>query len=396
MKNHKQEEESRRSFIQRLTQVLAYGGLTHFAFSKLANADESSTPGFISCPGGRSGKDDCKINSKGVETDRCPGGGPAEDVCLPAQGLKDECPGERWPQDECPPSGDRAEDVCNTGLPEADVCDPVILIGGESPDQCPAQNASTDVCRETDAVMFDVCWSGLPNDDACAPDGGFETDECPGGGSDVDTCTSESAGDACTPDSQYPGNADDCKSADLCGLDETPDRCSNGTNSHTGIGDDDVCGYVSEKAGYASDTCLDGSADQDLCDGSLLDNSGRPEEDVCIVKNAKETGTEDICHPDAYSMTHKGSDDYCYLGLPPSDVCNPSVGDMDECPGGITEADECLLGAYPEDECPGGKSDVDFCFLPEFDTDECTGDSAGQEDAESPDRCNGREIDQVE
>lgn len=400
MKNHKQEEESRRSFIQRLTQVLAYGGLTHFAFSKLANAGGLSTPGFISCPGGRSDNDDCKINSKGVETDRCPGGGPAEDVCLPEQNLRDDCPGERWPQDECPKSGDRAEDICTTGLSEADVCNPDILIEGKSTDQCPAQNASTDVCDVTKNHNFDVCWSGLPVDDECTPDGDSSTDECPGGGSARDTCT-DGKGDACSTEVQEEDTQDNCDRLDVCGGSGGADVCYNGTNQKlSNLGGNDICIGLTSIYGDGSDTCLDGSEEQDCC-GMFNAHDGHAEFDVCI---ATESGDkDDLCDPlRSNESGNVGSEDVCFQGLPSSDACGVNVGDEDECPQGRTPADVCNLNFSlsedgDSDECPGGNASCDMCFLPSRADDECfASQGTAGEDSSWPEKCLGRDADVIE
>ena len=75
MENHKQEEESRRSFIRRLTQVLAYGGLTHFAFASEVGETRMAA------------KENKNLG------DKCPGGLPSDDVCDPPDD-EDKCPGE--------------------------------------------------------------------------------------------------------------------------------------------------------------------------------------------------------------------------------------------------------------------------------------------------------------
>lgn len=169
---------SRRQFSQRLINVLMYGGFTHFTFTTAVMATDSLPLQPSLCPGGGHEQDLClPTTGKQSETDICPGGRDTEDVCLPEQGYTDYCPGEKMPEDKCPPSGDRAEDRCSTGRPEADICTAGILIGGKSPDQCPMQNASTDDCKPNEDDRFDVCWSGLPKDDECESSGGRTTDE---------------------------------------------------------------------------------------------------------------------------------------------------------------------------------------------------------------------------
>lgn len=173
---------SRRKFSQRFLHILMYGGLSHFAVTRTVMATDLSIPTQSTlCPGGGHDQDLClPASGKQPETDTCPGGKNTEDVCLPEQGYSDSCPGEKMPEDECSPSGDRDNDRCSTGRPDADICAPGVLIGGKSPDQCPAQNATTDDCTPSEDERFDVCYSGLPSDDECEPTSGRETDECPG------------------------------------------------------------------------------------------------------------------------------------------------------------------------------------------------------------------------
>lgn len=416
---------SRREFARGLANLLFYGGLVHFSLLRTSIAGPADVPSV--CPGGRNDKDLCMalVNARGrqTESDECPGGGPSEDVCRPAQGSSDECPGEQMPEDECSPSGARKfeggeeDDYCDTGLPRADICAPGVLCpkingegrsnGVESPDQCPAQNASTDLCDSGQTSKFDYCRTGLPADDECAPDGGIETDECPGGGVLRDTCAApdelwgKGTGDECSPENR-PESQDSCKTdedrkifgaevADYCGFDfkkaaEASDVCYEGTNdTFSPVGGGDLC-IATLPVGDASDDCHDGSADQDYC--GVWNGEGYKENDVCIV--AEHGESEDLCNPSLSDPKYGdiGTDDICFQGLSSSDECKPELGDKDECPGGISNVDECDTGLPDEDECPGGLLEGDVCFAWRPESDECvTSGAVSNRDSEPPDGC---------
>lgn len=348
---------SRRQFAHRLFRVLMAGGFAHFTFTDTVLATDSPFLPPI-CPGGGHSQDFCQpATSESEETDTCPGGRDTEDVCLPELQYSDDCPGEKLPEDVCPPSGDRAEDKCSTGRPEADICTPGILIGGQSPDQCPTQNASTDDCTPSESSQFDVCWSGLPTDDECETDGGRATDECPGGGAARDTCVN-GKGDECSID-QQPQGSDQCPTdlgvPDLCGKNtEKSDNCYEGVNIPGGPAGSDQCNGAWGIEIGGGDTCLDGSTLQDVCGG--VDDT-HDEIDVCLPTAEGEGDTDDLCNPGE----SKGSEDCCFDGLPSSDKCDDIKGDADECPGGASAVDSCPTGMPPEDECPGGASNVDDC-----------------------------------
>lgn len=380
---------SRRQFSRRLLHVLLYGEFAHFTFANMAKA-QSLIPPLLPpiCPGGGHNQDLClPATLEGDETDVCPGGKNTEDVCLPEQGYTDACPGEKMPEDECQLNDDRNEDLCLTGLADADVCVPGILIKGQSPDQCPAQNTSTDVCNLDENSKFDVCWSSLPQDDECAPDGGRETDECSGGGRDRDTCEKDGKGDECSLE-QQPEHSDECPAdwglIDTCGLAGTEDSdvCYAGTNTPGGLGGTDHCNGAWGLNIGGGDTCLDGSTIQDVCGG--VDDT-HDEYDVCSPTKEGEMGTDDLCNPADYN----GSEDVCLEGLLSSDNCEGTKDDSDECPGGGDEVDQCPTGMPPEDECPGGASGVDDCnsLLPGSD-EPCESDKCEEKDnCESDDIC---------
>ena len=167
-------------------------------------------------------------------------------------------------------------------------------------------------------------------------------------------------------------------------------------DSTPGWGPDDIYTYITgvspkpaEHIGYGSDTCIDGSASQDECTGSLSDPDGKPELDVCLPTADGEASTEDICNP----SEPINSDDICYQGLPSSDQCEPIVGDEDECPGGTADVDACSTGMPPDDECPGGASECDDCNPVVSGSDECTLAEGG--DSPPPD-CTSLNMDYVE
>ena len=401
----KNNEISRRDFSKNLAKLLVFGGLTNFGLSSRAAVRHTGKD----CPGGRVEYDECKVVNRHrfIETDYCPGGGPAEDECEPQKLKDDACPGEKMPQDQCSPSGAREvlknhpDDECDTGFSDADICDNTI----EKSDQCPAQNPTTDVCNATQSAKFDVCYSGLPSDDECDFNGGKATDECPGGGWDRDTChikgasqtviggaivtNMDSEGDECSAEGGNPLTADSCAPRgtdgllwpeDQCGYLWSSDVCYEGTKAPPWTagfdGGKDICmGSKREQRirGHGGDTCLDGSDAQDDCGGINQDYNGLKsvEDDVCLPSAAGEK--DDYCGKVIQRGNDIGSPDYCFNGLPNSDECKPSAGDEDECPGGMPEVDECIPGAKDPDECPGGGSSVDECTSGLSDEDECPG-----------------------
>ena len=419
---------SRREFARNLTKLLLFGGLTHFALPNAIGADIAESLITPICPGGRIDNDLCviSVNEKGkhTETDMCPGGGPLEDVCDPEAGLYDECPGEQMPEDECSPSGARryengiADDECNSGNAISDICAPVILPSrdkngkvqnkpnGEikmvSSDQCISGVPLADECPEggVDDTITDICHSGLAYQDCCElnlVDRKEVGDNCPGGIASADQCE-EDIGDVCNPNEEFIDESDACKSSlsvfieDTCGVQGHPDKCPNGTNTYAGLGDDDMCGDrtlpIVGYAGYASDDCHDGSAEQDICQGSQDNREGR-DEDVCLPSGKGELGTEDKCEP-AVILEDK---DVCYHGMQESDKCQPYMGDEDECPGGGYDVDECYTGMSWEDECPGGRSDVDVCISWSPETDECDMLMAvSGHDNETQEKCNAEDF----
>ena len=412
---------TRREFTLSLMKLIAVSGFAHFQLARRDCLGIVYPPVQPECPGGGNDHDACTsgldANGNPFETDHCPGGGPAEDVCRPLAYHRDSCPGGKAPEDECSPSGEREfsnglkDDECETGLPSDDVCNDE---SSASSDQCPAQNQSTDQCLPTQTTEFDKCYSGESEDDACEDDGGNVSDSCPGGGASRDTCNEDGVGDQCNKE-KNPETEDSCPASyvgtpDRCGNSLNPladdadadDICYNGTNTSLGLGGDDLCGQITipvigVNAGYGSDQCNDGSAEQDVCDGSILDSNGKSELDICFGSEEGHGKSEDICHPMDYSATNKGSDDVCYDGMPATDECKPTVGDEDECPGGLPDRDACPSGVSPEDECPGGKLPEDGCNKFDIATDGCTllNTTSGM-DNEPPDECTLHSNDYVE
>lgn len=405
MSDDKLTNVSRREFARNLTKLLVFGSFAHFVIPGSASLKPSGNYPKADCPGGREPEDVCLVG-KGKfgpeDKDYCPGGGPLEDDCRPDDGFSDYCPGEKEPEDECSSSGlrekkygrdFRADDECDTGLPENDKCDTTIARS----DQCLGQGPAWDECDPSQNKTFDVCYSGLDADDACEPNGGSETDECPGGGVERDRCTPTGDGDECSPEKEQ--NPDSCKTAadgalahrDVCGTAPLEaftwqaDVCFLGTNArNNNIGGDDLCkdqkilGILSR--GDGGDTCLDGSKAQDFCGGDNGDTGGS-EVDVCIPTAAGEL--DDYCHPlidPSSRRPREDSDDICYAGLPSSDECNPAIGDQDECPGGASVADECKTGLPADDECPGGASAVDVCLPDVHGSDECVPSIIGSDE----------------
>lgn len=352
---------SRRVFAQRLTDLFLFGGLSHFAIASVTQKIATTSDEVLCTP---------RVGST-PETDECPGGGPSYDICKPAQGYADKCPGEKMPEDECPPDGNRKEDRCDTGFPSADICVPGVTSSAGTSDQCQSGKSEDDLC-DVSVDEKDICYSGIsPEPDACPPDGSEdEGDYCPGGGGTVDNCAG-GKGDGCADEGDFNENPDNCmeyrpEREDECVL--SADICYKGTDSTTGVGGYDACQAVLFVAGAGSDQCITGTEDQDKCAVEY----GPAEIDYCIPTQEGESG--DLCAP-------KTSDDICFEGLTNSDECKPSQGDEDECPGGRPDADECLLGLPPEDECPGGHANADSCLLSMPAGDEpCLQDRCEEED----------------
>lgn len=364
---------SRRVFARRLSDLILFGGLSHFAMASIAQKSKTSEVESLCSP--RVGRTS--------ETDECPGGGPSEDICSPAQGYADKCPGEQMPEDECPPDGNRKEDRCDTGFPSADICSSGVMTSGGTSDQCQSGKSEDDLC-DASVGEKDICYSGVsPEPDACPPGGSEdEGDYCPGGGGTVDNCASDGKGDGCADEGDFNEGADSCKeyqteSEDECLL--TADVCYKGTNSTTGVGGYDACQTVLFVPGAGSDQCITGMEDQDKCAVEY----GPAELDYCIPTQDGETG--DLCAP-------KTSDDICLAGVERSDECKPGQGDEDECPGGEPASDECPLGLPPDDECPAGHSDPDACLLSMPSGDEpCLQDRCEEED-----QCRERDLCETE
>lgn len=175
------------------------------------------------CPSGRSDTDECETTGTDADGDQCPGGGLAEDTCVPedsgnasgddcsegSYGMEDDCKEESldncsaiFPVDDdsCPNGrnvskgvngGDDwcegtiiASDECYTGEDEDDLCDG--RGGNGQSDACPsiADSAELDVCNER---SDDYCTTGIAATDECAS-GMSNEDECVGGVSTEDVC----------------------------------------------------------------------------------------------------------------------------------------------------------------------------------------------------------------
>jgi len=314
---------SRRSFCKGIARIAVVGPLVHFGLL-----------------GG---------TAFAAQTPACPGGLPADDACTASD--PDKCPGEtnvgHGGADECPPDGNRAEDLCNTGGPKADICNETAS-GVAKSDQCESQTSTDDVCDGVNDKE-DTCNTGETPEDNCPATGGIAAgDNCFGGGATTngqvqDTCDPPDSGpehgDECPAGEHlWGGDEDDCKPGheDECHIVPLPedDTCYNGTDSSSGDGGDDWCrGDV-----WASDTCNDGTDQQDKC----IAGTGDGAEDVCPGGAV----TVDKC-----TTVAPASDDYCLDGLPNNDECG-SPADADECPGGGPNVDYCPpSGAAPEDEC---------------------------------------------
>ena len=371
---------SRREFVKNLTALLGVGGLVHFALLNEAVAKETGSPKLSDCSDQLYEEDSCQLetNAKGaiLESDACPGGGLAVDLCSPGFGYEDNCPGETMPEDECSPSGTKRhanglnDDDCYVGSEIADIC----TAGVQSSDQCPSGKSKDDIC-ELSVQTDDKCYSGLHSDDVCPPDGGVsDGDDCPGGGSAVDTCTYDGKGDECSNGSwSFFDDEDDCNAAE-------PDECGSGL---TGFFDDDTCitgRNVPHGTKGPDDWCRGDRFASDVC------WSGKAEDDLCISRDDTD-GAHDECPGGTAILDtcNLDSDDYCQKSEPVSDECKPDVGDEDECPGGVAVADECSSGRPEGDECPEGLSQVDICFMIVEGSDECRPMLSGSD--ESTDGC---------
>ena len=301
--------QTRRDFARRLAQLLAFGGLSHFAIKNVAKA----------------------ATSKDEAHEDCPGGGPAADACTPPSDY-DYCPGEIAPSDECPNDGNRDEDECNSGLMAADVCDDAI----KSSDQCSSGLKEDDLCSDND-----FCPTGRNKSDECAADGGIaDGDECPGGGAELDTCDEKQKGDECGMGTWGP--EDDCN------------------NSHT-----DEFATTHPISPFEDDSCFNGTN----VEWSALPNGG---EDWClgnlVASDDCTTGedSEDLC---ASNSSNNGDFDTCPGGNSSVDKCDDDS--EDSCVTGVENSDSCEDGKPQEDACADGNSSEDTCYMHTPNSDEC-------------------------
>jgi len=234
------------------------------------------------CPNGKSNDpDDCATKPFDVDAgDECPGGNSVVDTCYES-GEGDQCSPEigkeGYPPDTCDPDGAKI-DKCLDG--SADIC----------PDGKNSLTGSgfSDACGDIVGISLgsDSCPDGLPDNDICAMiSQRKETDTCPGGGVNVDTCS---------PDD---------------GIINSDDYCVAGrTNT-------DEC----HGAGTDKDECPGGGSSEDKC------VSGLPAEDECPG------GKTDV--------------DYCPTGNSLEDECpgGGCAGGDQESPAPIVIADLCLL-----------------------------------------------------
>ena len=206
---------SRRSFTKGVSRIIGLGALSHF--SLLAGKVLAEEPNYAG--------------------DDCPGGGDADDYCMPGTD-PDECPGEKPPQDYCPPDGTRGGeyDRCDSGVKSADICNEAV---DPNTDQCqsglPADDE--DECSKFTHDLGDQCPTGRDPEDACPPKGTDAMgDQCPGGGPVEDSCdppnSGPSGGDDCSEGTW--GLEDDCNAThtDECATWSSPtddDSCPNGT-----------------------------------------------------------------------------------------------------------------------------------------------------------------------
>jgi hypothetical protein len=390
---------NRTEFIKKSSKTLALGLLTHFSLlGGGAITVKANAGGDISCESQE--KDNCQENNHphaddcqpppNNTPDNCPGGMPLVDVCDPSppRSEPDLCPGE-GEADECT-SGEREEDLCMTEVLENDEC---LDASAPATDQCESGRFPADEC-ESGLNNVDACPSGVNADDVCRPDGGEGEDICPGGGNNVDNCLPTPApgapatgegGDVCPKGGLWwlTGKEDDCRPVG----EEPPDKC--GAIPFFGTWDDDSCiagtgagqgengenDWCSSWGGLASDVCID----------------GKPESDLCASRKPK-NGTNDTCPGGGSDVDdcNAVSDDYCSELDPTSDECHLVITDPDECPGGALDADVCRADVDPDecaiaaetdecnpvapfsdpDECPTHNSKSDECIHVQ-DTDEC-------------------------
>ena len=311
--------QTRRDFARRLAQLLAFGGLSHFAIKNTAKAATSEDEAHGDCPGGLMPYDICSSSDS------------------------DYCPGEKPPADECGSLGEFELDKCNSGISEADECWPYVSgsdqcgTGLPKDDYCPGNRPSID----GETTGNDVCFTGRLPDDECAASGSDAAgDQCPGGSIVEDTCSPEGSGK---------GNGDECSDGDY----GSEDDCKN-DNPDTCIGfelfDDDSCPNQ-KNAGFGENRY------DDYCTGGFLGS------DSCSTG----TNEDDLCE----GRGDKGQSDSCPEGKRNLDVCNAEISD-DYCLTGVFDSDECPTYVFPEDECSGGSVQEDECLKHTVGSDVCT------------------------
>jgi hypothetical protein len=397
---------NRSEFIKRSSKALALGLLTHFSLlGGAVVAKAADGEGSIPCES--QAQDNCQENNHPLSDDcqpppnstpdNCPGGMPMEDICDPAppRAEMDLCPGE-GDADECP-TGAREEDLCMTEIPENDEClDANAPTNAAVTDQCESGRYPADEC-EAKTENFDKCPSGRTSDtnpdDECAKTGGRDNgDSCPGGGVDMDTCQPVTmAGDECSFGGTHTWkgigdpNEDDCTSAgplaDICSAvpihgfppHVEDDSCQNGINAN-GNGYTDWCS-PSGNGVFASDTCITGTKDDDLC-----------------VSRSSLDGMNDVCPGGGSDVDdcNAVSDDYCSELDPNSDECRMEITDPDECPGGEPDADVCNTDIDPDECAIAARTDYCNPTPPFSDPDECPTHNSKSDEchrAQDPDEC---------
>ena len=332
-------EISRANFLKICGNFIALKTITRFSIlGGITSSLATNLIGSTSCLGGTPENDICLCIPDG-----CPSGTDDDDVCNDTD--PDVCPGEGHNVDKC--LGTTLNpDRCNTGYADNDICNP-----GTEKDQCESGYDSDDVCTGAEE---DNCPTDQPLVDHCPLDGGVAAgDNCAGGGSDVDTCMEDGAGDECGKGG-WEWLSDSCnkESTDTCPIGD--DTCNEGSEGSAGY---DLCGP------YDSDECSYGTPNEDVCNGTT-----EGKYDSCPG------GGKDI------DVCAKGiSDDYCDQGREESDTC--SALDPDDCPGGGNQVDNCMASGGDEDVCTadggcaGGDQygpDGDMCQSGTVSSDTCS------------------------